>query len=507
MGGPNEHIPDFISNATGGRRVDALAFSRDGSYIAEHFADTGEVGMHFRLRYTSELLTRRVDSVPVPVYSMAFSGDRELLATAGDDGVVRVWSSFSGRLVGEVAQHVQNHVPVHYVGDGYSLLVSAGERELAVVDPSGLELGRVEAGSAVAGSLPYGGGARVLVLTEENRLEAHGLDGSGYHGYVPSYNVTAITGYAVSPDGRLLLMGHEDGSVYLVELEDALVPPRRRPVQRAIGGDEVVERGSQFTERIPAAEYADTEDAYHSPFEALEVEARGLFPEPRHGVEAMVGVSVLPSPHVLDLDVTAGYLNAVWLHPFYVGAQLRLSVGWPQAEFPYNYRLYGEPLAPPLMMSVELDFPVGIVVTPFGANRDVELYAEVGLGLSLHQLWNRRFGKTAIGGLLHPAFVASMAVGAGWRGLSLKVHGDYDTQLGFLLSVNVGYIFRLPYRGGGRASRASPPEGPASVEAAAPPEPVDDGGEEEPAPEAEATGLRAGGEGVIEARGESVLEE
>ncbi|MBQ8385502.1 MAG: hypothetical protein IJX45_09740 [Spirochaetaceae bacterium] len=446
MAGDSEYLPDFINNATGGRVVDVLAFSQYGDYVAEHYADSGEIGMHFRLRYTSELLSRQVEFVSTPVYSMAFSDDKELLATAGGDGVVRVWSTFSGRSLYELSQHPQSSVPIHYIKGTYNLLVSRGERELAVIDPTGTELSVIEAAAAVMYAKPLSDRRRVAVLTAEKRLELYNLEDGEYLGYVPSYNVTAMTSFAFNADDSQLLMGHEDGSIYLVDLESALVPPRRRPVLRIIGEEEVVERGTEFTESIPPAEYADMEEVFHSPLEAMDVLHRGLFPEPRHGIELLAGVSLLPNPHVLDLDITVGYLNAIWLHPFYVGAQLRWSVGWPQKDFPYNYRLYGETLAPPMMMSVELDFPVGIVVTPFSVNRDIELYAEVGAGVSLHQLWNRRFGKTAIAGELHPAFVASMAVGAGWRGLSLKLHGDYNTQLGFLFSVNVGYIFQLPYK-------------------------------------------------------------
>lgn len=496
--------------------MDVIAFSRDSNYIAEHLADTKELGLHFRLRYTSELVSRQVESVAAPVYSMAFSDDKELLAAAGTDGLVRVYSSFSGRLLYELPLGAEGRVPIHYIQGTYNILMAGGGR-ITVVDPTGAELASMETGSPVVYMKPLSDRRRVAALTAENRLELYRLEDGEYLGYVPSYNVTAMTSFAFSHDDGRLLMGHEDGSIYMVDLEEALVPPRRHPVLRLIGEGEAVERGAEFTESIPPAEYADTVDVYHSPFEALEVEARGLFPEARHGVEALVGVSLLPRPHLLDVDITAGYLNAVWLHPFYVGGQLRLSVGWPQAEFPYNYRLYGEPLEAPLMMSVEADFPVGIVVTPFKSNRDIELYAEVGLGFSLHQLWNRRFGGTAIAGVLHPSFVASMAVGAGWRGLNLRLHGDYDTQLGFLFSVNVGYIFQLPYRGrklvpvvapSGSAAETDP--GPEDGVGGVPPAGGVDIGTSEAGVEpsgAEATGLRAGSEGVIETRGESVLED
>ena len=34
----------------------------------------------------------------------------------------------------------------------------------------------------------------------------------------------------------------------------------------------------------------------------------------------------------------------------------------------------------------------------------------------------------------------------GWKGITLRLHGDYDTRLGFLFSANIGYTVQLPYK-------------------------------------------------------------
>ena len=40
----------------------------------------------------------------------------------------------------------------------------------------------------------------------------------------------------------------------------------------------------------------------------------------------------------------------------------------------------------------------------------------------------------------------SASLGVGWKGIVLRVRGDYSTQLGFTYGADLGYTIRLPYR-------------------------------------------------------------
>lgn len=444
------HFMDSVADSLDERGVDLLAFSDDSNYIAEFHEATGELGLHYKLRYTNELISKKADRSVSHVYSMAFSDDNNQLATTSTNGKLFVWNAFNGRFMYEHDIYAQSRVPVHFVQGTYNLLVASAEDTVVVLDPVGNVLQSVTTSSPVIDARMLSDKRRLAVLTQDNRIEIYNLEDGVYLGYVPSFNITTITSFDFNSTDTSMVVGHQDGSIYKIDLKANVLPPRTRPVLRLIGVEEVVVEGAEFTPEIPPAEYSDT-----MPEESIiTVADPGLFPAPGHGIEILAGVSLLPNPHMLDLDFTVGYLNAFFVHPFYVGAQMITSVGFPNKEFPYNYRLYGEPLAPPLMMSVALDLPVGIAVTPFERNRDIVVYAEVGVGLALHQLWNRRFGNTAIAGLLHPSFVASMAVGAGWKGITLRLHGDYDTRLGFLFSANIGYTVQLPYKKKAKSSGA-----------------------------------------------------
>ena len=437
-----EFEPHFMNSVPDGRGIDLLAFSDDSNYIAEFHEATGELGLHYKLRYTNELISKSAAATVANVYSMAFSDDNSQLATATQDGKLFIWNAFNGRFMYEHDIYTQSRVPVHFIQGTYNLLVASAENTVVVLDPVGNVLQSITTSSPVVDTKMLSDKRRVAILTQDNRIEIYNLEDGVYLGYVPSFNITAITSFDFNSTDTSMVVGHEDGSIYKIDLETNVLPPRTRPVLRLIGVDEVLVEGEEFTPEIPPAEYSDT-----MPEESIiTVADPGLFPAPGHGIEILAGVSMLPNPHMVDIDFTVGYLNSFLIYPFYVGGQLISSVGFPNKEFPYNYRLYGEPLAPPLMISVALDFPVGIAITPFENFRDLQIYAEVGVGFALHQLWNRRFGQTAIAGLLHPSFVASMAVGAGWKGITLRLHGDYDARLGFLFSANIGYTIQLPYK-------------------------------------------------------------
>lgn len=438
-----ELLPDFINNATNGRPVNVLVFSEDGNYLAEHFSDTGELGMHFRLRYTSELVSRQIVGEPLPVYSMVFSHDKELLAVAGTDGTIRIWSSFTGKLVRELKQYPESRVPIHFISDTYNVLVASSPWELVVLDPLGAELSKIQAKSSILNVAITSDKKHVAVLTEENRLELYDLGTGEYVGYVPSFNVTAMTSFDFNHDDSQLLMGHQDGSVYMVDVKKVLTVPRKKPVLRLITEEEVVEKGVEFTDRIPLVEYKDSVvDGGH-----VRHIPEDVFTSPRHSIDMLVGTTFLPDPFTLSLDAQLGYSNSFLLHPFSFGLSWRSSWGFPEAPFPYIYHHGAIEYDPPLLISWVLEVPLGLSFSPWGSG--LEIHTEVALGFAVHELWNRRMGAQAVTAGIHSkdfhgSFVTALTMGVAWKGITLKFSGEWDSELGWTGQVVLGYSFNLP---------------------------------------------------------------
>lgn len=137
--------------------------------------------------------------------------------------------------------------PSTFIEETYNLLVSDSPVRLIVVTPAGEELVGLEAGSPVVEARILSDKGWVAVLTEENRLEIFRLEDGVYLGYIPSFNETAITSFDFNSDNSRLLAGHEDGSVYMLDVETVMLPPRSAPILRLIAPGEVVEKGEEFT--------------------------------------------------------------------------------------------------------------------------------------------------------------------------------------------------------------------------------------------------------------------
>ena len=85
-------------------------------------------------------------------YTLAFSPDGRLLATAGDDPLVRIWDVRTGRLVREFEQNVGGVLGLEFSPDGRTLALSgkpdASLWDVATGTQVGSTLGRQPQGDA-----------------------------------------------------------------------------------------------------------------------------------------------------------------------------------------------------------------------------------------------------------------------------------------------------------------------------------------------------------------------
>ena len=484
-----EFEPHFM-NSVGGGGVDLLAFSDDSNYIAGLSAGAGEIGIHYKLRYTNELISKRAAGTVSGVYSMAFSDDDNQLAAATRDGRLLVWNAFNGRFMYEHGIYAQGGVPVHFIQGTYNLLVATAERTVAVLDPTGTVLQQIATGSPVVDTRMLSDRRRLAVLTADNRIEIYNLEDGLYLGYVPSFNVTRITSFDFNSTDTSMVVGHGDGSIYKIDLETNVLAPRTGPVLRLIGEEEVVAEGEEFTERVPPARYSDMEA------EEGGLDGAGLFPAPWHSADVLVGTTFLPDPFTQSVDLQLGYTNGFLLHPFCFGLLWRSSWGFPQKDFPYIYHRGQERHEPPLLVSWVLELPVGLSFAPWDFG--FEIHMEVAVGFAMHELWNRRLGNLAVtaglnSGDFHGAFVTALTLGASWKGVVLKVSGEWDSEFGWTGQIALGYSFGLPVPERWRGKGTGGAEMPAGGEAPAPAADAEGGGP----PHAEMAEVEAFGGGSI----------
>lgn len=100
-------------------------------------------------------------------YTLAFSPDGRLLATAGDDPLVRLWDVGTSRLVREFEQNLGGVLRLEFSPDGRILAIS-GKPDASLWDvETGTEVGRLSGGSRRA-MLDLSSDGRRLLMTNGN---------------------------------------------------------------------------------------------------------------------------------------------------------------------------------------------------------------------------------------------------------------------------------------------------------------------------------------------------
>jgi uncharacterized caspase-like protein len=170
----------FTMTQERGVYVYSLAWSADGRLIASSQLET-RAGMNLtrpdELENSAEFYDnsiilwdaaagrelRRISGHTSNIRATAFSPDSRLLASAGDDAVVRLWETATGREIATLKGHSQSVKAVAFSSDG-KLLVSGG-------DDGGARLWDVNSGETLATLVTLNGGADWLVVTPDGLFD------------------------------------------------------------------------------------------------------------------------------------------------------------------------------------------------------------------------------------------------------------------------------------------------------------------------------------------------
>jgi WD40 repeat protein len=180
--------------------------------MAERAAEISERPVFYRDNPVK--LVRSIDAHQGPVESLAFLANGAQLASASEDGAIKIWDVQSGKLVRTLQGHRRSVHAIAVSPDG-RLLVSAGnESELLLWDPqsgkrTGSLVGHDHDVYAMAFSpdgrlLASGGRDRTIILWDMNkRRPARKLEG----------HEDLVLTLAFSPNGKWLLSGGKNGEL------------------------------------------------------------------------------------------------------------------------------------------------------------------------------------------------------------------------------------------------------------------------------------------------------
>jgi len=190
-------------------RVWSVMFSPNGQLLATG----GEDGM-VRLWDISGRQLAVLKGHQGTVGSVAFSPNGQLLATGGEDGIVRLWD-ISGRQLAVLKGH-QGHVwSVVFSPNGQLVATTSREDEtVRLWDISGRQLAALKGHQGVIYDVVFSPDGQQLVTSGEDGI-ARLWDTSGRQLATLKSNQEFVWSVAFSPNGNLLVTGGEDGIVRL----------------------------------------------------------------------------------------------------------------------------------------------------------------------------------------------------------------------------------------------------------------------------------------------------
>jgi WD40 repeat protein/uncharacterized caspase-like protein len=195
----------------------ALDISPDGRYlgVGEYLweADTGR-SLHNLLRNKGINI---FDEHKFSVNDEAFSPDGNLLATAHEDGVVRLWDVKAGMEVKSFTGHEGPVVSIDYSDSGKHILSSGADKTVRVWDTAdGQEVHRFDHKHQAEVVTFYPGGD-YFFATQLSWIDLWSLDKGDIRRFFIGY-ASRIKRTSISPDGRYVVNGMLDGTLRLWEL-------------------------------------------------------------------------------------------------------------------------------------------------------------------------------------------------------------------------------------------------------------------------------------------------
>lgn len=444
-------LPEIIKTITRkfeGNGECKISFSKNGNYIA---AVTPENKIHVYLQlYISNALSGLTLKSPasqvaeeqneggdksaeenVEIVSLAFDSLSKNIAALRSDASVVIWNMSSVEPVTVIAGAYTKIPCMEFTEDSEKIIFASAEDTIEIKNFLGETVNKISCEDKINSFRLAEDKKTLIVLTKKNQFRYYALDSAEYLGYIPSWNKTAITSYAFSFDSKKLLVGHEDGSIYILNVKDVFYKPGKKPnLYRVYVAQENVSAGTRY---LPSGEGAESSGGTALSSSAEMVQA--FRTRNAHSVEVRADCSILSGIYGVQGGLCAGYTNAGVLKPFYFGGLVRAACAFPSQNFPYTYRSGGEVIANPLLTSFSAVVPFGISLFPFAS--DVDVFAELSAGMSVFSLVQP--AGAIFGTYFSPC--AGFRVGAAFKRISLYAGMNWDSVTAFSLRFGAGYRF------------------------------------------------------------------
>lgn len=429
---PGDGDAAIIKNPTS-NEITAVGLSYNGDCFALG-TRSGDIDYSFQLYYSQSSYNLKLNGHTAAVYEINFSNDSQHFVSSALDGTFRIWNATTGVCEDVIENFEYNYYPAIFHPDGQKIISASDEYNLIIWDKDGMEVGSISMELPIFTYEISPDNDHIIVLSQNNQFHFYDIRTGHHEGFIPYFNTTPLTTHDFSADSEKLIIGHDDGSIYILNVDEVFYRPYQKPGKYKMFS---VDTGEQWI--YDASNQRGTQkgiDKQKKKEERLKNAAAVSWATSHNLDFRLEGKFATVSAYHFGIGAGAGYVNDYLIRPFYLGLILSPSIFFPVPDFPYKYEVGGVRLLDPYLVCYDLNLYTGHDWT---INQNLTAYAELSVIGGLRQIASPALGS----GNLSPGVGGSITGGVRYKDWNFYLTAGYDSLLLYNMNLGAGYRLRL----------------------------------------------------------------